>query len=351
MTIRGSFVKWSVIGAVTALILVVSQSIATGGPAGLLQVGESSSLRPMIEEQLGAVPLTPGRGHDGKIYYALGVDLSGSNVPDIIKDSGYRYRRILYPFTSSIGGLLDGWALLYSMIGVTVISMAVSSGTVAALAVKSNQSAWLALAVVLNPGVWLSVRLLTADTMALALMTLGLFAAFGGTRLALLGFAFSGLSKEAFLSTPFGLAISRHAKDWLNLLIPLSVLLVWMTWLTLGGRNGFTPSGDVGLPFVGIIRASQSWSLLEARELFYLGFALVSVIGGLTYGIIRKSWLRWPILTWTFLALTASDWVWRLGNNAARAFAPISILIVLSHCTPTDHRKVMPKHRLSERSL
>jgi hypothetical protein len=110
----------------------------------------------------------------------------------------------------------------------------------------------------------------------------------------------------------------------------LLVLLVWMTWLTVTLGDGFTGRGNVALPFVGLVDGSANWPNLDLEELLYLGFGLVTVLTGLVVGIARRTWLRWPILGWTGLALISSNWVWDFGNNAARAFAPLAVLIVLS---------------------
>jgi hypothetical protein len=310
--------------------LLWAQSTAVGGIEGLLQVGETSNLRPLIEGELGEVPLAPGPGHDGQIYYAIGLDLNGDEVGPLLDHAGYRYRRILYPLLASGLGTLDGSALLIGMILITVVATAVAAGATAAIATRVGLSEWAALAVLLNPGVWLSVRLLTSDTLALALMMLGLLAL--GSRLALpaTSFALSTLAKDVFVVTPIGLAFGRDRKRWAIAGISLLVLLAWMTWLTITFGGGFTGRGNVSLPFVGIVTSAANWAELDVEELVYLAFALVTLVAGLVVGITRKGWLRWPILGWTALALISSNWVWDFGNNAARAFAPLAVLIVLS---------------------
>ena len=330
MTARAAFIRWAVIGAIASGILIWAQSQAVGGIAGLLEVGETSDLRPLIEAQLGDIPLADGAGHDGQIYYAMALDLNGDEVGPLLDHAGYRYRRILYPLLSSGFGILGGSALLIGMIVVTIVATAVAAGATAAVATKVGLSDWAALAVLLNPGVWLSVRLLTSDTLALALMMLGLLAL--GTRLALPAtfFALSTLAKDVFVVTPLGLAIGRDRRRWLIGGIALSVLLVWMTWLTVTLGDGFTGRGNISLPFVGIVNGSANWPNLDVEELVFLGFGLLTVLAGLVVGLSRRSWLRWPILGWTALALISSDWVWDFGNNAARAFAPLAVLVALS---------------------
>ncbi len=330
MSARSAFIRWAALGALVAVILVWSQSEAVGGVEGMLQVGETSQLRPLIESQLGQVPLAPGPGHDGQISYAIGLDLDGNEVGPLLDHAAYRYRRILYPALASGFGLLDGSALLVAMIVISIVSTAVAAGATAVVAMRAGISDRAALAVLLNPGVWLSVRLLTSDTLALALMMLGLLAL--GSRLVYPAgsFALSVLAKDVYLVTPVGLGISRDRRRWWIAGVSTAVLLCWMTWLTVTMGDGFTGRGNLAFPFMGIVDGAANWANLDAEDLFYLAFSLVSIAAGIAVGVFRSSWLRWPILGWTGLALISSNWVWDFGNNAARAFAPLAVLIVLS---------------------
>ncbi len=329
MTARGVFLRWAVASSVVAAMLIVSQAAAVGGPEGLLQVGESSSLRPLIEEQLGLVPLAPGAGHDGQIYYAIGLDLNGDQVGPLLDHAAYRYRRILFPLLASGFGLLEGHALLYGMIALTVAATGLAAGCVAATAVRTGLRPWIALTVILNPGVWLSVRLLASDTLALALMCLGLTLLAARRSGAEIPFALSVLAKDVYLVTPAGLALSRDRRRWALLALPLVALLAWMTWLNVTMGQGFAARDNLALPFMGLVNASSNWPSLSGQDWFYLLFALVSVVAGIAFALIRRGWLMRPILGWSGLALISSNWVWDFGNNAARVFAPLMVLIAL----------------------
>ncbi len=312
----------------------MGQSVAVGGLEGLLQVGEDSNLRPLIEEQLGDVPLAPQGGHDGQIYYAVALDLDGDSVPPLLDHAAYRYRRIAYPAISSLFGLLDGRALLFGMITTTVLASAIAAGLTAAFSVRASGSEWLALAVVANPGVWLSVRLLTADIAALALMILGLWWLFRPSRLlAPSAFALSTLAKDVFLTTPAGLTLTNLRARWRLLVVPAVSLLAWMTWLTIRMGEGFTGRGNLAWPLMGLIEASDVWGNQDFADILYLVFAVASVLTGLVASF-RRSWLRWPIVAWSVLGVISSSWVWDLGNNAARVFSPIAVLLALSFLDP-----------------
>lgn len=331
MTAKIAFWKWSAIGAIAAGFLILAQANAVGGFSGLLQVGEVSRLAPLIEAEVGDLPLSPNKGHDTQIYYAIGIDLSGDRMPDLFDHGPYRYRRILYPAAASLFGLLDGRALLLSMVVITIAGAAVSSGLVAAIATRRGRSEWAALGVLLNPGVWLSIRLLTADILAMALMLAGLWWLLSRRKWAApIAFALSGLSKEIYLLTPGALAAAKPRERWRLVVIPALALVAWMTWLTFTMGNAFTGRGNVGVPFLGMIEAGDVWATYDAVEWFYLAFALVSVGVGLVFSTVRRSWLRWPILSWSVLGVISSSWVWDLGNNAARVFAPILVLVALA---------------------
>lgn len=332
MSPSAAFWKWGFIGLVVASLIVVGQAASSGGLAGLLQVGEDSELRPLIEEQLGSdIPLSPFAGHDGQIYFAIGADLSGDEVPPHLLHPSYRYRRILFSAVSSGFGLLDGRAALAGMVATLVLSTALASGGVAAIARSFGRSDWFALSVVLNPGVWLSVRLATADVVAIALMVAGLLGIVVRRKAGIAAFSLSVLTKEAFLLTPAGLSVSKDPRRWLITAVPAAVLGLWTIWVGLtidGGVSGET--GNLTLPFVGMAEAAWYWPYLDTENVVYLGFAFASVAAALVMGATHRSWLRWSLLAWGVLGACTSMWVWRVGNNAARSVAPILILVVLA---------------------
>jgi hypothetical protein len=324
-----TFWIWSLVGALVAGVLIATQASVVGGAAGLLQVGEVSPLRPAIEQQLGEVPLVHHVGHDGQIFYAMGLDLTGETIGPLFTDPAYRYRRILFPAVSSIFGFLDGTPLLVGMIVTVFVAAAIATGAVAATARLLGRTEWLALAVIANPGMWLSIRLLTPEVVATALMALGLMAFLLRNRSTSLAFSLSALTKEAFVLTALGMAISREKRRWIVGIVPAVVLLSWSVWgqISLGGFQG--ESNNLSLPLTGIIEAATIWPLGGAAEWFYLIFALCLVGLALILGLMKPGWLRWSLLGWALLGLCSSWFVWRIGNNAARVFSPILILIAL----------------------
>ena len=330
MTARALALRWFLLAVVVGVVLVWAEAQSSDGLAGLLRVGDESVARPIVEEELGTVPLTEGFGHDGQFFYAVGIDLNGDVMSERAGDWAYRYRRILYPLVASGFGLLDGKALLYGMVATSILSFAVAAAAAAWITHRLGVSEWLVLAILINPGIWLAVRLLTSDTLALALMLVGLAAVLAKRRTSPIPLALSLLAKEVYLPTPAGIAVSRDRRRWLDFLIPLAVLLAWLAWLSSTMTSGFTPRNNLAFPATGLIDAASNWPSMGSADWFYLILAFVFVAAGVVAAAVMKGWLRWPMLAWVAVALISSEAVWEFGNNAARVFAPIAVLIALN---------------------
>ncbi len=322
--------KWFFIGVLAATALTGGQILSTGHVSGLLQVGENSKLRPTIEAELGEIHLSPGSGHDGQIYYGIALDLRGTYVPPLIgEDPAYRYRRILFPALASAFGLVDGEALLYSMIALNILSVGLAAAAMALLSARRGFSDWFALAVILNPGVWLSVIILTGDNLSLALMLVALTLMFSGRALSSMAFTVSVLAKETAMLTPLGLVSWRRRSSWRDVLLPGLTIGAWMAWLSFSMGDGFTARGNLAFPFEGLVQASANWASQPLIEWVLLIFAIGAITGGAIAALVKNGPLRWVLVLWCVIGVISSNWVWDFGNNAARALAPLGVLVVL----------------------
>lgn len=83
----------------------------------MLRVGIDHPIAEVIDDQLPGTPMIDGYGHDGKYFYAIGLDLTARWIPEQMdaKSASYRYRRIAYPTLSSFFGTLEGSHLLWGM--------------------------------------------------------------------------------------------------------------------------------------------------------------------------------------------------------------------------------------------
>ena len=248
---------------------------------------------------------------------------------------GFRYRRIGYPLIAGLFGTLTPTGIVIGMIVVAAAAFAVSAAAVTSLPGPRSSTARGAIAVMVAPGLWLSVRLLTVDALAFALLMVGLSYLVRHRWLAAtVVFALAALTKEAFLIAAVASAIpALRAGLWRRAMVmvgvPFGALFGWSLVVTARVGGGFSPRENLGLPFVGMTSSIPNW-LQQGVAQTVLGF---SVIGSLAFGVwvaTRSTPLvRWHLMAWIGLAVLMSDWVWTVPGNAARAALPIWGLIVV----------------------
>jgi len=331
---RARWLLWFLLGVSVALSLQTLQAMATGGWDGLVNVGEDSSLRPFIEQELGRVATTPG-GHDGQFSLVLALDPFGrTGTHRLFDHDAYRYRRILYPLLSGGFGLVHGRAVLAGLVLVAAFGVGLATASVARLAGLLGARLWVVFGVLANPGVWMSVQLLTSDTLALGLSLTGVVLWLERRRAwALVIFALALLTKDQYLLVPLaiaGWAWSRGLRRQAALVavVPALPLIAWATSLDLILGGGFATRSNVAL--LGVLDSARVWTETLPAEQALIGVTIaglcIAAVAPFRAGKLFR-WLAWP---WVLLALTTSTWVWDLGNNAARVLTPLWVLGLLA---------------------
>jgi len=328
---------WALVGTAVGALLLWTQGVAVGGPDGMLQVGPQSSLRPVVERELGQVPVSPTGGHDGQISFGIAVDLSGDEVAPLLGDAaGYRYRRVLYPALASLFGVLSGPPVLWMMFGLAAVGMGLATAGIQMLADQMRAPVLVVLAVLANPGVWLGVRVLTPDALGLGLALLGLaFAARRSDRTAIALLAAAALTKEQFLLVAIGVAIwclldRERVRAVLYFVAPAVPLAVWSLVLSARLGGGFDPRNSLDIPGRGIVRAIPNWALAQVDGI--LAWLTLALVIGTAVALLRSrsrfaASIAWP---WIVLALLSSSAVWEFGNNSLRALAILAPLLALA---------------------
>ena len=330
--------SWLWIGASYAAFLIVTQAIALGGLAGLLLVGETSSLRPFIEEQLGEVPLVDGIGHDGQIYFAIASDLDGDAIGDLIDNPGIRFRRPVLPVLASLGGLLSGSAVLWATAGWITLGTGLAAVSFRWLLERVGVSPRWMVPLLVYPGFWLGVRLFTPDMIALGAALFGLVLYLRAHRNywpALTLFTVAGLTKEAFLLVPLALGAAlffngRRLRGVAIAGIPLAAFL-GLVVLVLSHFDVGAVDGNFGMPFTGILEARSYWPLTPVSDQIYVYLTmsvLILSIGALF--VARSPLVRWLIVPWPLLAIISSEWIWWFGNGLLRSFSPVVLFMTLA---------------------
>jgi hypothetical protein len=328
------FVAWLLVGITVAGTVQLLRAEAMGGPEGLLFAGELEPAHVVVAREIPTAPIETAHGHDGQIFYAIGVDPAAIDTPgDIVPP--YRFRRILYPALSSVFGTLSGTALLWGMIAVVVISTGLAAGAVGGLSSQRSLPFVAPLAVVLNPGVWLSAMFLTADSLALAFGLLGLWA-FANNRdgWAWLALAAAALTKETHLVFAFSLAgylftSGERRRALTYLVVPTIPLAAWLAYIAFRVGNPLVSGDNLGLPFEGVIASLRLWPANTGVENFFTGVTLLGALTAITVIVRRLRLGTWLVIPWLLLGLLSSHYVWDLGNNSIRTLAPLFTLAVL----------------------
>ncbi len=147
--------------------------------------------------------------------------------------------------------------------------------------------------------------------------------------------ALAVLAKDQYLLMAAGLAgwewLRAHRREALVLVVGATIPLVaWSIWLTITMGEGLTPRGNFSVPFAGIVDAARGWTDSGSKD---LTFSLIALGGLLLAAVVpfflRSTLLRWLIWPWVVLAIISSGWVWNLGNNSLRVFAPLLLWATL----------------------
>jgi hypothetical protein len=337
---------WFLAGCGFAVFLIATQAVTMGGLAGLLLVGEDAQLRPFIESFLGPVPVVPGGGHDGQIYFAIAHDLDGDIVSGLIHNPGIRYRRPLLPVLASIGGLVQGQTVLLLAAGWITVGFGASAAAFRGLLHRLEaRSLWMVVLFAF-PGFWIATRLLTPDMVALGLALAALLLVLrGATVIPVVAFTLAALAKEVFVVIALAAGAwaffrNQRARGMALAGVPMAVLVAYAVFV-LGRFDAPAVDGNLALPFAGIIGARSYWPSTPVTDQVFVAMTLgMLVVAVVSLGVARSSLVRWLIAPWPLIGLISSGWIWRLGNGTIRSFAPVALFVALAIAERTTGHQV-----------
>lgn len=340
---------WFVIGCAFPLAFQLLTVTLNDQPlVWLLHVGEESTLRNAIENELGDVPTVSGRGMDGQIFYMIARDPLGTgDTAHILHESGshprYRYRRIVYPSLAGLGGWLSATATVHAMMFWLAVGSGLAAVAIADMGRRMGASFVTLLIGICNPGTVCAAKTLTADPLATGLAMLGLSVWLRDRRLtAVVILAIAALTKETSLLVAWALALylvsqrqyRRSALVAVLTTIPIAAWSLFVSWRIAddgGAAHSFT------WPFLGLIQAIPVWFQPEygtnaADAALGLLATLMVVSSPLLACCTRQRWLKYQTLSWFVLGIVLSINVWGRPSNLLRALSPLWIFVTLCQC-------------------
>lgn len=323
---------WFLAGVLVAGFALWSQlRTVDGNLTSVLRVGTESDARPFIEEELGTL-MARGLGHDGQYYYLIARDPFGlDGLPELADDGAYRYRRVLYGWLAGGFGLLPPKAALVGLVLWAMVGFGIATAATADVATLLGARSWAVVGVLGNLGLWLSVQLATADALAIALATLAVSLALRRrTVWMVVALAAAALTKDVYLLFSFGLAgwmffDGRRLLAVTTVLASAVPLALWIGWLSWQVGNGLSAKDNFSWPLKGLIESLSEWDTTVdlVQALVALAALLAAIVAVL---VTRHRLIGWLTIPWILVALVSSAVVWRDGNNAVRAFAPLWLL-------------------------
>lgn len=295
--------------------------------------------RTYAEERLGDVFLRPDLGHDGRFFFVQSNDpwiLHPDENIEVVDRPLYRSQRMLYPVLAGGGGLLGPEAIVWVMLIINLIVMALGSWAVAQIAIEMGGSPWWGLAFVLNIGFFSEMNIGAAGVVAGA-------AAFGSVALwmkdrtgwAVTLMTLAVLSREAMLVAALGTSWylwkrGERREAILATAVPATAAAMWALYIRMriGGGAGVDQVEEIGLPFVGFVKAAGSWLGNPVDLAVGLAMMLLFLL------FVRRVSLSGELVGWAFVGLVAlailfTEQVWISYFNITRAIAPVITAFVL----------------------
>lgn len=266
-------------------------------------------------------------GYDGQFTYYI------ANNPDTasqyIDVPAYRFQRILLPVIGRIVGLGQDSLMPIALLIVNLIALAGGTYILEQLLMSHNVSRWFAIGYGLSLGVFGSARLMTAETLAYALVLLAIWL----------------YQKDRWLWAASMLALSAFAKE-VTLIFVAGYVLYEFTQRRWG--RGFVIGLISGIPFAiwqlvlfngfGEFGVGSGGNLATGFEFIpFMGFMQILTVGGIgifailapiigTFVLLPTCWGLWQC--WRDYRHEKRDWsllTWLLFvNSAIMLFVPFS---------------------------
>lgn len=328
-------VTWATASTLVAGLAVLLHVRATGlNPLNLIQAGGGGPSAAAVVRDFPGSHLGPGIGHDGQQFYAVARQpMHWSDASADLDRPLYRLQRPLLPWLAWVLHPTGGGAgLIAALFVVGVAGLFAGAVGMSVLAASAGGSWRLGALFPLLPGSLVSLRITTADALALALALVALAClARGRDGPAVVAALAAVLAKESAFLVLAGYALWR--RDRASLVTAgagLGAALALSLALRAVLPPDVVPSREIGWPLVGLARSAQRWwGGHDLRALIWVTTAFVAAGLALFRGGLRGRY-GWIIGLQLALLAVASLNVVGLDLNGSRMAMPVHVFGLLA---------------------
>jgi hypothetical protein len=316
--------------AINTTIAVKTAYPPQSHPASIVRPGAEGPSARVFLEDFPNDRLPAGIGHDGQQFYAIARQPMHLNAiaPDLDRPR-YRLQRMAFPLIVWIlhpqGG---GHGLVTATILVGALALFAGGVATGILSLQLGGSAWPALIYAFLPGAYMSMRISTADNLALA-AGLGAiaFSISGRHRLAVSIGVLATLAKESTWLLLLGLALWRRDRRGACLAaVPAAVAGAWWIALRLLVKDNSAGITEFTMPLSGLWASIKYW--INGNE--PLAHYIVPIAFAMGIGALMCVKLRHPLgpaILLQLLLLTVLNLdVMGLDANVSRVAMPLMVL-------------------------
>ncbi|GAC1586662.1 MAG: hypothetical protein NVS3B21_00930 [Acidimicrobiales bacterium] len=264
---RGSIrpvIRWAIIGTTVAVLFVFAHVEATGDNIlNLLQAGASGPSARIIHHDFPSAPLPVTAGYDGQQFYAIArAPMHWHSVAASLDRPRYRLGRSLFSWMGWIlhpSGGGNGLVAALFVVGVGALFGGAMVFGIAALR-AGRSPAWAALYPLL-PGSLISLRITTADALAVSFAIASVVAERRRRPVvAVVSALLCVLTKEVLFAIVLGNALARRSRTAV-IACAVSGVSFLAFWMVLGLVLSSTSTGvlDLSWPLIGYAGAFRRW--------------------------------------------------------------------------------------------
>jgi hypothetical protein len=249
---------------------------------------------------------------------------------------------MLLPMVSSVGGLVPGTWLPWTMLLTNLGAMAIGTAATARIAARRGATPWLGLAFAANVGMVIALGIGSGGVVAFAAAMMGIDQ-IERNRVwpAVAWLAAATLAREAMILFAFGVALSQWRRTGrlpLRFLAVPASALAWAFYLRLRlpGGTGSDEVIELGPPLAGIFDAAERWSLDGLDALDVVMPLLIAIAIVLVGRVVARGTdpLAWGAAAMAVLTVLLARPVWQHYYDISRAAAPILTAAILLAFAP-----------------